>query len=126
MIALEVRARGGRAAFSPGDALEGMATWHFDGDVRALELRLFWYTEGRGDRDVETVEMSGFEAPQAQEERGFSFRLPEGPYSFSGNLITLNWALELVAQPSGDAARLEFTVSPTGRPVSLSGRAANT
>ena len=126
MITLDVKTLGGKTAFAPGGRIEGSASWYFDEGVKTLELRLFWYTEGRGQQDVEMVGLSCFEAPQPQESRSFSFRLPESPFSFSGSLITLNWSLELVAQPSGEAARLGITVSPTGRPISLSGQKAAT
>ena len=46
------------------------------------------------------------------------FRLPAGPYSFEGKLITLAWALEAVIA-GAVLGRLEITVSPTGEPVRL-------
>ncbi len=57
------------------------------------------------------------ETPGSRGERDFSFELPLGPYSFSGSLITLAWALELVAIPSSEIERVEFVVAPT--PVEL-------
>lgn len=50
--------------------------------------------------------------------RDFRFRLPAGPYSFEGKLITLAWALEAVIA-GAVLGRLEITVSPTGEPVRL-------
>ncbi len=37
---------------------------------------------------------------------------PRSPYSFSGKLISLIWALELVALPGREAARTEITLAP--------------
>jgi hypothetical protein len=52
-------------------------------------------------------------------DRSFSFRLPDGPYSFSGSLITLTWALELVALPNRTTERLDLVVAPTPVEVRL-------
>ncbi len=62
-----------------------------------------------------------FDAPGTDGERAFSFTLPLGPYSFSGSLITLAWALELVALPSGETERVELVVAPVPAEVRLEG-----
>jgi hypothetical protein len=54
-----------------------------------------------------------------EDARSFRFRLPESPYSFSGKLISLTWALELVAEPSKELARQEITLAPGGEAVRL-------
>lgn len=119
MITLQVKTDGGKTRFQPGETVRGAASWFFDEKVRELDLRLFWYTQGRGERDVKVVESLPFRDPQAQESRDFSFQLPAVPFSFEGKLIALAWALELVAQPSGQAFRVDLAVSPTGEPVRL-------
>lgn len=81
--------------------------------------RLFWYTRGKGTQDVVVVQEETFPAPGAQDERKFSFRLPAGPYSFSGRLISLLWAVEVVVQPGDESGRTEFTVSPTGDEIRI-------
>lgn len=119
---LTIETSGGRTGYRPGDRIEGMAGWHLARQPRpprSVELRLFWYTEGRGTQDVEIVDTAHFEAPGADDRRSFSFALPAAPYSFSGKLISLTWALELVAEPRGESLRLEITVSPTGAEVLL-------
>ncbi|MCB1125357.1 MAG: hypothetical protein KDM81_02595 [Verrucomicrobiae bacterium] len=108
-----------QAAFRPGELLRGGAGWQVGEPPRSVETRLFWYTKGKGTEDVEVVATESFERPQMQDARPFEFRLPAAPYSFSGKLISLIWAVELVAQPSGDAARVEFVLSPTGHEILL-------
>jgi|GEM_PF-6761494 len=49
---------------------------------------------------------------EARGSDSFSFPLPGSPYSVSGSLIKLTWALELVAEPTGQLALQEFTLSP--------------
>jgi hypothetical protein len=84
-----------------------------------VELRLIWYTEGKGDQDIGVVESEPFATPAAEDRRGFSFRLPDGPYSFSGKLISLVWALEVVAEPGSRAQRLRLVVSPSKREIHI-------
>jgi hypothetical protein len=58
-------------------------------------------------------------SPLLEETRSFRFRLPEAPYSFSGKLISLVWALELVLEPSKEVTRREIIVAPGGQEVHL-------
>ena len=109
----------GRHVFAPGDELAGSASWRLPSDPEAVELRLSWRTEGRGDTDRDVVARERFDAPGKQDWRPFTFRLPDGPYSFSGALISLTWELELVAEPFGEVGRTEIVVSPTGAELRL-------
>ncbi len=117
MNRLEISTEGGRLAFHPGEELRGTASWSLDAPPTRVELRLFWRTEGKGSQDVGVAETLSFDGAAPEERREFRLRLPPGPYSFSGKLISLIWALELVAEPGADASRQDITVSPTGREI---------
>lgn len=117
MSVLRIRLERERAWSLPGSDLSGAVRWDLDRQVEALELRLFWYTRGRGSEDVEVVERLRFLEPEPSGERAFSFRLPDGPYSFSGALIALAWALELVTDPGDEVERFDLLVGP--RPVEV-------
>jgi hypothetical protein len=114
---LEISTDAGRLAFHPGEELRGTASWSLETPPTKVELRLFWRTEGKGSQDVGVVETLSFDGAAPEERRDFRLRLPPGPYSFSGKLISLIWALELVAEPGADAGRLDITLSPTGREI---------
>ncbi len=116
---IQVETRGGATAFAPGEVVEGIASWQFEKPAQTVELRLFWYTRGKGDQDVGVISTVSFPEPALQDRRGFRLSLPAGPYSFSGKLISLIWALEVVAEPGSRAGRLEITVSPTRREILL-------
>jgi len=116
---LEIAITGGRTTFAPRETVEGTVSWRFALAPAKVELRLLWYTEGKGERDLEVIEAVPFAAPAAAESRAFSLRLPPGPYSFSGKLISLRWALEAVAEPGDRSARTEIVVAPAGREVRL-------
>ena len=108
-----------RKQFRPGETLQGIAGWRLTAIPRRVDLRLFWYTRGKGTEDVGVANRIGFEQPQAEEGRRFSFVLPEEPYSFSGQLLSLVWALELVVEPGAQTTRLEFVLSPSGEEIIL-------
>jgi hypothetical protein len=112
-----------RFVWAPGEAIAGTASWSLDAAPNDVELRLFWYTRGKGDEDVAVVDRQRFDAPGREDRREFRLRVPvDGPLSFSGQLITLTWALELVAEPGEETQRLEVLVSATGREIRLEAR----
>ena len=108
-----------RISFKPGASLAGHASWHVDAEPASAELRLFWYTQGKGTEDVGIVETITFTDPQRVDDRQFRLALPKGPYSFSGRLISLIWALELIIEPGSQTGRREFVMSPSGREIRI-------
>ena len=116
---LSISIDGGASSFVPGQSITGTISWQYTNPLTSLELRLFWYTQGRGTQDVEVIDVLAVENPLMSGNQTFSFMLPESPFSFSGKLISLLWALELVAKPGNDVSRTEITLSPTGREVVL-------
>ena len=119
MGTLRIETRGGKTAFAPRDEIAGTAVWSLDQPPSAVQLRLFWFTKGKGTQDVGIVASLPFEGAGREERREFRFELPEAPYSFSGTLVSVLWAIELVAEPSGETARFEFTMGPGGKEVVL-------
>ncbi len=120
MKSLDVVTLDKQTAFRPGDVLKGIVAWSFaDAAPEALELRLFWFTRGKGTQDVHVHKNLRLESPPLQGKRRFRFHLPDAPYSFSGKLVSLTWALEFVAEPAGKAERLEIVLSPSGAEIEL-------
>lgn len=111
----------GRTGFRPGELLTVSALWALPVAPGTLEARLFWYTRGKGTEDVGVVAVETIAGAEAAGERSVTFTLPMQPWSFSGKLVSLLWAVELVAEPGGQAARAEFTLSPDGREILLHG-----
>lgn len=118
MTALEIRLDHGPAV-EPGGPVEGTVTWSTVEPAESIELRLFWWTSGKGARNLEVVDRLTLARPAPSGERRFSLRPPESPHSFSGALITLSWGLELVAAPSGESVRRDLVVAPGGREVDV-------
>jgi hypothetical protein len=121
MEQIEVETRNG-VVFAPGETVEGTVSWQLEKLAETVELRLFWYTTGKGDQDVGVVSTVPFPSPALHDQRSFSIPLPSGPYSFSGSLISLLWALEVVAEPGARAGRIEILVSPTRQEIMLPSR----
>ncbi len=121
MTTLRIDLEGDRRWFLPGDTVTGSIVWRLDEPADAIEVRLFWHTSGKGSEDVEIVDSIHTEAHGLAGERAFSFHLPLGPYSFSGSLITLSWALDLVALPGGQTERVELVVAPIPVEIRLTG-----
>lgn len=119
MSELKIELSEERETFEPGEEVSGEVSWTLDKPVHGLELRLFWFTKGKGTEDAGVVQTQKFEGALRQETRSFRFHLPEAPYSFSGKLITLVWALELIAFPSKDMIRHELIMAPEGKEVRL-------
>jgi hypothetical protein len=119
MPQLQIKLADNRTAFSPGDTITGTASWQFDAPPEGAELHLVWHTQGKGTSDVAIVHTVPFRQPQALDTRAFTIRLPDAPYTFSGQLISLIWNLELNIQPGDHSEPLEITIAPAGKEVLL-------
>jgi hypothetical protein len=109
-----------RTAFAPGEPIDGLCGWEFDdGPPAWVEVRLFWQTLGKGDKDIAVAEVARFESPATVDAQTFHFTAPPGPLSYEGRLIEVRWGLELVAHKVKETATLELTLTPTGEPVKL-------
>ena len=123
MSDFRVTIRDGKTGFRPGEFVEGSAAWNIGQAPEAVELRLIWFTRGKGTPDVSIVDSSSMAAPAAMGDSAFRFVLPDGPHSFSGSLISLTWAVEAIALAPRSkplaAGRAEFVLSPDGQEIVL-------
>ena len=119
MSDLRLEIDGNRTALTPGAPITGHVTWRVDRQPRSAELRLFWHTAGKGTDEVGVVETLTFAAPRPEDRRDFALVAPRKPFSFSGTLISLAWAIELVVEPGGHVERRDLVISSTGREVVL-------
>jgi len=116
---LQIETEGGKMEYLPGETVSGSVRWELNEPVEALEVRLFWYTRGKGTQDVAVEATQRILSPALQGAESFGFALPEAPYSFSGKLISVLWAVEIVTLPAAEAERVEFVMSPTGKEILL-------
>ncbi|MFZ5805783.1 MAG: hypothetical protein ACOY3I_01055 [Verrucomicrobiota bacterium] len=119
MSQANVEITGGYQNFLSGGVVQGIASWNLQRQPASAEIRLFWFTRGKGTMDLNVVQTQKFENPKPSDQKNFSLRLPTSPYSFSGKLVSLVWALELVVEPGDVVERKEIAMSSTGYEVEL-------
>ena len=116
MSSLDIEIENGRTVFRPGEEILGRVKWEFGESPAKLELSLFWRTQGKGSQDVGVIQTITFDNPGGFDKRDFRLRVPDGPYSFSGKLISIIWALELVEPAKAkDYIRKEILYLPQER-----------
>ena len=90
--------------YLPGETLRGeYLLEHFAaGELRAVEVSVLWYSEGKGDEDLQVHEFwrSSLENCRPQDlgrPEPFSTTLPESPLSYDGALMRLHWCVRVRA-----------------------------
>lgn len=120
MNSISVETSDGRTAFEPAEEISVDVGWDFDEAPEAIELRLVWNTSGKGTTDVEVAGAERIEEPLGRNSRRLAVVLPRSPYSFSGKLVSIVWALEAVALPQKTSSRFEIIVAPNKAEVVVS------
>lgn len=107
-----------RKDLRPFESVAGRVAWSLEKEPRGLELRLCWFTRGYGSEESMTIASLPL-GDAARGERAFSFELPDQPWSVKGRMVTIVWALEVVAERSGGLALEEIVVAPERRAIEL-------
>jgi hypothetical protein len=107
-----------RRDLRPHETVTGRVTWQLEKEPRDLELRLCWFTRGRGTEESCAIDALPL-GDTLHGERSFSFCLPAEPWSTNGTLIQIAWALEVVAKKTGSLAVAEFVVAPQRLEIAL-------
>lgn len=108
----------GPAVAVPGGRIAGVVEWHNLAKPSKLVIRLFWLAENqKGGRDLFIVSEHPLSSAQTSGRFDFDFPLPDGPPTFEGNLIKLEWGVEAAARSQVGCAT--FVMAPEGRPVRL-------
>lgn len=119
-MTISIEIANGYNAFQPGDEINGKISWSLPKNPKEVTINLMWRTEGKGTQDTEIVDSRVFEdIYQETGEQAFSFKLPIGPYSFSGKLISLCWCLEAFVKSGRDSCRHEITIAPNGEEIQV-------
>lgn len=105
--------------FRAGEKLTGTAEWKFPVPPGSLELRVLWFTRGKGTQDTMVVARKKFPKPENSGKSPFCFILPASPFSFSGKLISLVWAIEMLQVKTAQFFRREFVLSSSGKEIVL-------
>jgi hypothetical protein len=102
-----------------GEFLTGTVHWLADGDrlARQLIVAAEWRTDGQGNRAYGIGRAAVFPLPPGVRERSVRLRLLipyEGPVTFTGELMSVNWTLRVRVDQSGLDQTIEsaFRVIP--------------
>lgn len=120
MSELNIQLNSDRNTFVPGQTAEGVISWQLDEKPQRLTLGLHWYTRSMADKRSGMADSIEFKRPGLKGSKAFSLEIPQGPYSFKGRLLSLNWVLELSPSPGIGLASQAITISPTGQEIHLS------
>jgi hypothetical protein len=105
--------------YMPGERISGVLNWNLTKPPVMIDIDLLWYTEGKGDRDSGVVDKKTINDPPMTGSEEFSFIAPEAPYSFSGRLISLIWAVEATTKKGKESHSVNITISHSGEEVLL-------
>lgn len=105
--------------YRPGENVEGNVQWKFSEPAESVEVRLLLEITGNG--NTEKSYASGLQWNQLPGSGicDFSLRLPEGPYSFIGQKIRIDWSVEAQCPAWGYTEEAGFSYSPTGAALEL-------
>ena len=93
---------GNRRMYRPGDILSG--EYCIKGvdpsDIVALELSVVWYSEGKGDDDLDVHLFLRFSVEDGdrldpREPGRFSTQLPSSPLSYNGVIVKIRWCVRV-------------------------------
>jgi hypothetical protein len=115
---LQIEFDGGRTAYRPGDVVTGHAAWQVE-EISSVEVRFLWYTGGQGTFDMQVVASTKVDNPQRTGRTPFRYQLRDSPYSFSGSLVSLQWAVDVVIEPGDRLARAKFVMAPDAKEIQL-------
>ena len=119
MSVVEVGLSGAAHGFLPGETLTGKARWQLERAPQRVVVRLFWRSGSKGSVDLKVVDEVTFDRLEASDSRSYSFTLPASPYSFTGTLVSLSWAIEVVAEPGDLSDLTEIVLGPHRRAITL-------
>jgi hypothetical protein len=85
------------STFPPGATLTGgYAVRPTPAGCRSVELSILWYTHDKGPPEMGVCHFEAREASDANDHslygtRAFHVRLPAGPFSYEGEIVTIRW-----------------------------------
>lgn len=112
-----IQVRTERDAYTPGETISGSITWDSGETDSRIELRLIWYTSGKGTTDYKICDSAIYEDLSGSGQAEFAFQAPVYPNSYSGTLISIQWALEAIRFPDRYSTRVDLTIGPDAREI---------
>ena len=108
---LKIQIDDNRKSFLPGEKITGQLSWQLSTQPDFIQLSLYWQARGKCFTDTGIAETLKFENPGSFGNESFSMTLPSGPYSFCGNLFSIEWKLELAMENGGKYTEEDIVMS---------------
>jgi hypothetical protein len=92
-----------RTQYDPGNELTGqfLVVPEDARSLKAVELSILWYTEGKGDEDIGVHHFERIDAQDGANDLRrpipFRTRLPNSPLSYQGSIIKIVWCVRVRA-----------------------------
>ena len=92
--------------FVPGETISGeyrLESFDFE-DIKAVELSILWYTEGKGDEDLDVREFRRISSDELNwlefsRPQRFETVLPNSPLSYNGSILKIRWCIRVRVFP---------------------------
>lgn len=99
---VRIRLDGNGRAYRPGETLSGEYRLEHvpPEEVRAIEISVLWFTEGKGDEDLAVhhfrrIPVEGPDAVDLRQPGRFSTVLPPSPLSYTGAILKIRWCVRV-------------------------------
>ena len=99
---LSIQFEGNKRVYLPGTPLRGSGTAYAvrQEDISAVELSVMWYTEGKGDEDLDVhyfrrIPLATDDDSSAAEPFRFETTLPDAPLSYNGRILRVRWCVRM-------------------------------
>jgi hypothetical protein len=99
-----IRLQGEGRQYRPGESLAGEYVFEniLPADLKAIEVSVLWYTEGKGEEDLAVHAFWRFNAegeglPDPRRPARFETTLPNSPLSYEGHLLKIRWCVRVRA-----------------------------
>ena len=100
--AIMIRFHGNGRVYRPGEMLSGEYQLESitPAEVKAIEVSVLWYSEGKGDEDLAVHEFRRLSAENGdridpRRPGPFSTTLPQSPLSYEGAIVKLCWCVRV-------------------------------
>ncbi|MDP7267927.1 MAG: hypothetical protein QF408_07105 [Pirellulales bacterium] len=97
-----IRLIGDDHSYQPGEMLSGEFFVQIDEpqDIRAVEVSVLWFTEGKGDEDMavhyfERISNENGQFVDMRKSQQFATELPESPLSYDGVIVKIHWCVRI-------------------------------
>jgi len=119
MDKISIKLKDGKISYHPGEKISGELEWDLTQEVQDIAINIFWYSEGMGEQDSEISETEIIKSPIKSDKQSFEMELPMAPYTYSGNITSLKWAIEATTLEDKVKDIKEFSMTPGNKEIVL-------